>query len=82
MDLFILLKRKIFSGETLLDRHYHDNRLDNNNQTKLKTDLSVYFKTCNIYLNVIVDTHILMTIRLIKIWLYRIISTLLYLSSD
>ena len=44
-------------------------------------------KTCNIYLNAIVDTHIFndyltITIKLVKIWLYRIISTLLYLSSD
>ena len=72
---------------TLEDKHNHDNRQDNNNQIKLKTNLSGLVNTCNIFLNVNVDTHILMTIsllpcKLIKILLYRIISTLLYLSSD
>ena len=69
----------------LVDWHNHDNRLYNDNHTSLKTHLSV----CNIYLNVKLngDSPILMTIslltfKLIKIWLYRIISTLLYLSSD
>ena len=43
--------------------------------------------TCNIFLNVNVDTLIVITVSLlpfkpIKIWLCRIISTLLYLSSD
>ena len=48
VDLFILLKPKIFSGERLEDWHNHDNRLDNNNQTELKTDLAASCKTCNI----------------------------------
>ena len=36
VDLFMLLKPKIFfrGKMTLVDWHYHDNRLDNNNQIK------------------------------------------------
>ena len=33
VDLFLLLKPKIFSVERLVCWHNHDNRLDNNNQT-------------------------------------------------
>ena len=53
----------------------------------LKLTCLYLVNTCNIFLNVNVDTHILMTIfllplKLVKMWLYRIISTLLYLLSD
>ena len=39
VDLFLLLKPKIFFRGTLVNWNNHDNRLDNNNQTYLKTDL-------------------------------------------
>ena len=55
----------------LVDCHNHDNRLDNNNQTKLKTDLPV----CHIYLNVNVDTHILMNIPLLPFKLIKNMAT-------
>ena len=46
VDVFILLKPRVFfrGKMTLVDWHNHDNRLENNNQIKLKTDLSVFCK--------------------------------------
>ena len=76
---------------TLVDWHNHGRKKNKKIIIRYSQKLTCLYlvNTCNIFLNVNVDTctHISMTIsllplKLIKIWLYRIISTLVYLLSD
>ena len=73
---------------TLVDWHNHEkDKIIISRHTRKLTCLYLVNNCYYIFLNVNVDTHILMTIsqlplKLVKIWLYRIISTVLYLLSD
>ena len=73
---------------TLVDWHNHEkDKIIISRHTRKLTCLYLVNNCFYMFLNVNVDTHILMTIsllplKLVKIWLYRIISTVLYLLSD